>query len=114
MKTYDLLITCSGESAPTVKVLLNEVDNTEWSRVSAGTYRGVSAAGTYPLYKTATNYGIPTRIVDGGDNVRIIMLQADGGDLLLSCWDDTMTLVDLEYNNLRLTANVYPSFTQAQ
>jgi hypothetical protein len=25
-----------------------------------------------------------------------------------------MTLVDLECNNLRLTANVYPSFTQAQ
>jgi hypothetical protein len=114
MKTYDILITCSGEASPTVKVLLNEVDNAEWSRVSAGSYRGVSAPGTFPTYKTATNFPIPTRIVDGGDNVRIIMLQADGGELLLSCWDDTMTPVDLECNNLRLTANVYSSFTQAQ
>lgn len=112
MKTYDLLLTLTGSSAPICRVLKNEVGDGAWMRSSEGVYTFTSP-GNFPLYKTNSNYGELTAIIDGGDSKRYVKMVPDGsGDsLVLMCFDENYDPVDLEANNMYFSVRVYPSAT---
>jgi hypothetical protein len=112
MKNYDFLLTLTGSSAPSCRVLKNEVGDGAWVRSSTGVYTFTSP-GNLPLYRTNSNYGELTAIIDGGDSKRWVKMIPDGnGDaLVLMCFDEYMNAVDLEANNMYFIVRVYPSAT---
>ena len=112
MKNYDFLLTLTGSSSPICRVLKNEVGDGAWVRSSEGVYKFASP-GNFPLYRTNSNYGELTAIIDGGDNKRYVKMIPDGSsnEIVLMCFDEDLTPVDLESNNMYFSVRVYPSAT---